>query len=54
VVSFNKIVSSNTLKTRLVDCVPTELMEPIEPTNEEYNGKEPKRYKGIHKMLHIK
>jgi len=37
VVSFNEIMSSDILKSRLLDCVPSELQDKVEKPEEDHN-----------------
>jgi hypothetical protein len=47
-------MEKDVLKARLLDCIPPELMEKIEMPKEDPHSKEPKRLRGIDKILHIK
>ena len=45
---------SEILKSRLLDCIPPELQEKVEMPIDDHNQREPRRLRGVGKILHIK
>lgn len=54
VVSFNDIMSADILKSRLIDCIPNELQDKVEKQDKDQSQQQPRRLRGVNKLLHIK